>query len=297
MDEKTIKDTLSKGERVILECKEAKTNLPKSVWQTYSAFANTNGGMILLGVKENIHEKDLLKRYKIIGVDDPRQIIKEFWDTLNNNTKVNKNILEDNNVEVVKVDGVQIVCILVPQADWQAKPIYLNDNVYKNTYRRNNDGDYHCTEAQVNAMIRDSNIEGNDGILIEYYGIDDIDIESLSQYRTEFRHENSTHIWNRVDDKTFLRNLGGYTVDRQTGREGLTLAGLMMFGKGLAIRDRFPNFRMIYLDKSHLIRNERYKEYITYDGSWENNLYQFFRIVSPKVQFDIQIGKRWKEKR
>ena len=51
-------------------------------------------------------------------------------------------------------------------------------------------------------------------------------------------------VWNRVDDKTFLRNLGGYTEDRQTGREGLTLAGLMMFGKGLAIRDRFANFRM-----------------------------------------------------
>ena len=87
--------------------------------------------------------------------------------------------------------------------------------------------------------------------------------------------------------ETFLRNLGGFIEDRQTGKEGLTLAGLMMFGKGLAIRDRFSNFRMDYLDMSHLVGDERYHDRLTYDGLWENNLYQFFRIVSPKVQFDL----------
>ena len=186
------------------------------------------------------------------------------------------------------------------QADWRAKPIYLNGNVYKGTYRRNNEGDYHCTEAQVKAMIRDSNADGNDSILIEYYGMDDIDPDSLRQYRTEFRLENNTHVWNQVDDKTFLRNLGGYTEDRQTGKEGLTLAGLMMFGKGLAIRDRFSNFRMDYLDMSHLVGDERYHDRLTYDGLWENNLYQFFRIVSPKIQFDLpkpfKLEKGWKRK-
>ena len=60
-----------------------------------------------------------------------------------------------------------------------------------------------------------------------------------------------------------------------------------MFGKGLAIRDRFSNFRMDYLDMSHLVGDERYHDRLTYDGLWENNLYQFFRIVSPKVQFDL----------
>ena len=219
-------------------------------------------------------------------MDEPRKIVTYFWNSLNSD-KVNENILVDSDVEVVAVDGAQIVCIRVPQADWRAKPIYLNDNVYKGTYRRNNEGDYHCTEAQVKAMIRDSNADGNDSILIEYYGMDDIDPDSLRQYRTEFRQENSTHVWNQVDDKTFLRNLGGYTVDRQTGKEGLTLAGLMMFGKGLAIRDRFSNFRMDYLDMSHLVGDERYHDRLTYDGLWENNLYQFFRIVSPKVQFDL----------
>ena len=47
---KTIKEALLKGERVTLECKKAKAEVPKSVWQTYSAFANTIGGLILMNV-------------------------------------------------------------------------------------------------------------------------------------------------------------------------------------------------------------------------------------------------------
>ena len=100
MDEKTIKETLLKGERVTLECKKAKAEVPKSVWQTYSAFANTIGGMILLGVDENLQEKDVSKRFQIIGVDEPSKIITDFWNTLNSD-KVNENILLDSDVEVV----------------------------------------------------------------------------------------------------------------------------------------------------------------------------------------------------
>jgi len=286
MNETTIKKALRKGERVTLECKKAMAEVPRSLWETYSAFANTLGGLILLGVDEHSNETNVAKRYEIVGVTDAQKILTDFWNTINSD-KVNVNILTDSDVEVINISGKQIVCIHVPMADWRAKPIYLNGNVYKGTFRRNHEGDYHCTEDQVKAMIRDSNTEGNDGILIEYYGMDDIDPNSLRQYRTEFRQENSTHIWNRDDDKTFLRNLGGYIEDRKTGKEGLTLAGLMMFGKGLAIRDRFANFRMDYLDMSHLLAGERYHDRLTYDGLWENNLYQFFRIVSPKVQFDL----------
>ena len=70
MDSKTIKETLLKGERVTQECKRAKAEVPKSVWATYSAFANTIGGLILHGADGNIQEKDIRKCYQIIGVDE-----------------------------------------------------------------------------------------------------------------------------------------------------------------------------------------------------------------------------------
>lgn len=67
IDEKTIKETLLKGERVTLECKRAKAEVPKSVWQTYSAFANTIGGQILLGVDEDLQDKVGFIYLKVFG--------------------------------------------------------------------------------------------------------------------------------------------------------------------------------------------------------------------------------------
>lgn len=60
MTETEIKQMLAQGERLTLECKKAKTELPKSVWESYSAFANTIGGYILLGIDEKIEKKRML---------------------------------------------------------------------------------------------------------------------------------------------------------------------------------------------------------------------------------------------
>lgn len=49
MNENGIKEMLLNGECVTLECKRAKSEALKSVWETYSSFANTIGGTILLG--------------------------------------------------------------------------------------------------------------------------------------------------------------------------------------------------------------------------------------------------------
>ena len=286
MTQQQLIETLQKGERLTLEAKLAKAELPRSVWETYSAFANTIGGTIFLGIDENRKEKNPAKRFAIVGVKGAQKILTDFWNTINSN-KVSENILTDADTEIVEVDGKQVIVIHVPQADWRVKPIYLNGNVYRGTFRRNHEGDYHCSEESVKAMIRDANANGNDGSLVEYYGMDDVDKDSLRQYRSEFRLLNEDHIWNDDDDKSFLKDLGGYIVDRSTGREGLTVAGLLMFGKGLSIRERFANFRMDYVDMSHLVGDERYHDRLTYDGRWENNLYQFFHRVVPKLTMDL----------
>lgn len=281
MTAQQINDRLKAGERISLECKKAIDSLPKSVWETYSAFANTTGGTIILGIEEYSD-----RRFLITGVNNALKIISDFWNTINSD-KVNHNILYDKDVHIVEIDEKQVICIDVPQADWHLKPIYINGNVYKGSFKRNHQGDYHCTEEEIKAMIRDANDNGNDGTLIDYYSMDDIDSDSLHQYRTEFRILNSGHIWNNIDDKEFLTMLGGYTVDRRTGQEGLTLAGLMMFGKGLPIRERFANFRMDYIDMSHLANDERYHNRLTYDGRWENNIYQFYHFVIPRLMEDL----------
>ncbi len=282
-----IKAIVSKRESLTLECKTVSNSLPRSLWETYSAFANTVGGIILLGVEEHKSPKNTAKRFTFEGVSDPHKIISDFWNTINSDT-VNVNVLHNNSTNIFEIDGKLIISIEVPQAKSTDKPVFINGNPYKGSYKRNNEGDYHCTEEEVKAMIRDSASDGNDGMLLENYDMDDIDIPTLQSFRSYFRVVNPDHAWNFIDDdKIFLRNFGAYTTDRITRKEGLTVAGLMMFGKGLSIRERFANFRMDYVDMSRLVGQERYKDRLTYDGRWENNLYQFFRYVIPKLTFDM----------
>ena len=287
MDATDIKVLFEVGERISFECKKAENNIPKSVWETYSSFANTIGGIIVLGITENVKFVGEANHFEITGITNPQKLRKEFFDTLNSN-KVNRNILTDSDVEIIDYEGVPLMCITVPQADYRQRPIYINGNMMNGAFKRNYEGDYHCTEEDVKAMIRDANDSGNDGILIEHYNIDDIDSATLNAYRNRFRTANPDHIWNDYDDKDFLLNIGAYIRDRNTRREGLTLAGLLVFGKGLSIRERFDNIRMDYLDFTNLEEESRWSDRLTYDGRWENNLYNFFMRVQSKLISDIK---------
>jgi predicted HTH transcriptional regulator len=287
MTEQDIYNLLTDGERVTLECKKAQSNLPSSLWETYSAFANTYGGTILLGVHENMTEKDNSKRFTITGVEDAAKIKKDLWNTIHSREKVNINLLHDEDVDKVTIDGKDVVYINVPQAEYTVRPIYINNNIQRGTYKRNHEGDYHCTEQELKMMLRDANEAGNDRMFLEYYTMDDIDMPTLDRYRIMFRLANPEHVWNDLDNKEFLMQLGGYVVNRKDGTEGLTMAGLLMFGKGLPIRDRFDNLRMDYIDKTDLIGEQRYSDRLTYDGTWENNLFNFMRIVLPRLTRDL----------
>ena len=79
INEKIIKETLLKGERVTLECKKAKAEVPKSIWATYSAFANTIGGLILLGVDEDLQEKEIFPESELA----PSYKYRTNWITFN----------------------------------------------------------------------------------------------------------------------------------------------------------------------------------------------------------------------
>lgn len=85
---------LKAQERVNIEVKAAGGGIPKSIWETYSSFANTFGGTIILGVEEEEGTKKFIPK----GVNNPQQMISTIWNTLNNSQKVNTNILLEHHV-------------------------------------------------------------------------------------------------------------------------------------------------------------------------------------------------------
>ena len=287
MNMQELKDLVYQGEKVDIECKKAESSVPKSVYESYSAFANTKGGYIICGVKEDKSKIIPEERFIIQGIENPSKQKEDFWNTINN-SKVNVNLLKDEDVEVVYEDNISLLLIHVPRADFNMRPVYVGENPYKGTYKRNHEGDYHASEYEINGMIRDRNPEGNDNQIIEYYTMDDIDKETLRKYRQIFEIRNEDHVWNALDDKSFLEKLGAYRKDRKTEVEGLTLAGLLMFGTGQAIRERFDNVFMDYRNESQVTADIRWNDRITYDGTWENNLFNFFTKVTPKLTEDLK---------
>ena len=280
MDADFIEKLLSQGESVSVECKKAADSCPKSIWETYSAFANTDGGYILLGITEHRGTRTLQERFEITGMTQPDKIQTEFWNGINSD-KVSANLLLATDVQVVDYRQKKVLVIHVPPADYRQRPVYINGNPMKGTYKRNHEGDYHCRESEIKAMFRDAEDTGNDVGLLEGYTLADLDKETVRSYRIEFEHVNPDHVWNGLEDEPFLRNMGALGLDRRTGRVWLTTAGLLMFGQGLPIRERFSNIRMDFLDTTNLIPGARWTHRLTYDGSWENNLYQFMRRILP----------------
>ena len=109
------------------EVKKANGGLPSSLWETYSAFANCYGGVIILGVAEN---KDGTWRTTGLKSTDRDKLLKHFWDTINNRKKVNVNLLSDQDVEIYEKDEDTIIVIYVPMANREQKPVYINDDIF-----------------------------------------------------------------------------------------------------------------------------------------------------------------------
>lgn len=275
------------GEGLHLEMKKCKDSVPKSVWETYSSFANTRGGIILLGVTEH-KEQPLESRFEVTGVEDLVKVETDFWNIMNNRQKISQNILVDSDLREVEVDGKVVLYLQVPEADYHRKPIYINNDLQNGTYKRNHEGDRHVTMEELALLMRDSS-DDIDSQIIEHYVMDDIDLDSFHAYRQSFKSANPTHAYNSLDDKEFLRHLGGYANDRHTGLEGLTMAGLLMFGKRLPIMENFPNFRVDYLDLIGVAPGGslKWNDRLTDDGRWEPNIFNFATLVMQKLLFTL----------
>jgi len=276
MTTEQIIQQINQTEDTELEYKSAKGGFPESFWETFSAFANTNGGIIILGIKE----KD--GRFTPDGFDDTliAKYKKTFWDCAHNKNKVSATMLTDHDVSVEEVEGNRMLVFRIPKAAYDLKPVYLNGNPFGNTYRRNHEGDYRCTDTEVRLMIADAESQGHsfDSKILPNYTIDDIDMATLRAYRQRFllRHEN--HPWNELDDMEFLTKIGAYHINREDGSEGFTRAGILMLGKTESITDQncAPWYFVDYQEKLSSDPMLRWTDRLYPEGTWEANLFQFF---------------------
>jgi len=139
-----------------LEAKKAQGGLPRSIWETYSAFANTDGGWILLGVVED----PVTKAFSSVPLPDAEQLAADFWNTLHIPGVVSVNLLQPSDVEIIEQDGNRIVSIHVPRANAADTPVYIGPDPMSGTYCRRGEGDYRCSPVEVLALLQDADPAG-----------------------------------------------------------------------------------------------------------------------------------------
>lgn len=276
-------ESYQEGKR--LEVKSAKGGLPNSLWETYSAFANSEGGVIVLGVRECENGK-----LQIEGVKNAVKLLKDFWNLINNRQKVSTNILTDRLVKIESVDGKEILVIRVPRADRTTRPVYVGMDPRLGSFRRNGEGDYHCSIEEVTLMLRDASPMTEDYKLLTNLDYSVFCPDTIRAYRNIFRLIHEDHHWNHEDDEIFMRRIGAVREDKETGRFHPTAAGLLMFGYESEILTEFPQYFLDYQEHRSVGIYARWSDRITSQtGDWSGNVFDFLLKVVPKLQADFKV--------
>ncbi|CAK6459966.1 hypothetical protein KLEG_00205 [Klebsiella pneumoniae] len=293
-------DLQTLSESVELEFKlaqgaEGKGKLPEDFWRTYSAMANTRGGYVVLGVREK------KGNFIVEGISDMATVTKQLFDIANNKKKVNVNLLTEESLQVIKLDNKEVIVIEIPIARREQKPVYLNNQPMTETYLRRHEADCHCSAEQIKRMLAEQVEDSRDDRILTGFDFSDIDQDSLRAYRNLFAVAKPQHPWQELNLVDLFKNIGGWRQNRQSGEEGITLAGILMFGTWNAIQDAVPNYFVDYRERDDAQPDSRWIDRIYPDGSWSGNVFDFYRrtyrklITDLKVPFELQDGIRLDE--
>lgn len=269
-----------------LEFKLAQGGLPnKELRCTYSAFANTAGGILILGITDD---------GKVKGVPNIDKRHKELVDLLNNSQQVSCNLCaRPGFVEKMELEGEEILAIKVPAASPEQQPVHLSKDE-KQCYFRHQEADVQCNDTDIARMRRNRDVclmqtYSQDDHILPHSTLDDIDPATLRKFRNRMRDTNMGTMWQHESDEDLLRKLRAYRTDRATGETGVTLAGLLMFGKHDSIIDFWPGFQLDYFEyENSTDENARWSDRLTNDGSWAGNLYEFAFLVLGRLRLGLK---------
>jgi len=284
-----LEDIAALKESTDVECKlaqgrDGKGACPKSLWETYSAFANTQGGDIFLGLEEDKYGK-----FSLAGIQNTDKVIDEIWSNLNDRTLVSANVLFDGAVRCIQLGEKSIVHVHVPRAPREARPVFIKGNPIGGTYKRFNSTDIRAPEEVVKRMLAEQVENSRDNVVLRGFGLEDLDAETIRDYRQRYANLHPDHPWNELDIIEFLRSIGAWRRDRETGVAGPTRAGLLMFGKLPSIKEGFPNYMLDYQERPEARRDAGWVDRLTLDGAWAGNLFEFYQRVIRKLTADLKV--------
>lgn len=262
-------------EKYYIELKKA-NELPNAFWESYSAFSNTDGGWIILGVVENKPQNE------ITGVGNVDKTIVSLWDQLSNKNKVSYRTIDNTDVNTYEIDGKKVIIVHVKEAPETVKPVYLNGKL-ENSWIRTGDGDRKVTPDELGILLRNAN-PAYDDLPAEKFTMEDLDMDSVITYKERVHKRYPKKKYIEMTPETFLKEIGACTIDRNTGEFQIKRGALLFLGKVNAIKELFPHYHVDFFDRRG--KNERWIDRVTDDepSDYEMNLYNFYIVTYEKLK-------------
>jgi len=203
-----------------VEVKSAVGKLPKSLAETLSAFSNSAGGTVILGLDEGtgfrpspgfdaLRTREALARAYADDIHPPVRTV----------------------IEILPFAGAQVVVTEVPEISPLSKPAYVRGRgEYQGSFIRGGDGDRKLSDYEVALLHANRGQPRDDREPVPGASIADLDDDAVSALLRRMRRR-QPRAFRSVPDEVALRRLG-VTVPESPGSERLvpSLAGLLTLG-------------------------------------------------------------------
>lgn len=225
-----IKKLISTGEKIDVEFKKSQNDLNKDVYESVCSFNNRDGGYLFLGVEDKTKE--------ICGVNPDRidKMLKDFTTSLNNANKINPPMYLSP--EVVEIDGKKIIYVRIPEGTQLRR---LNGRIWDRTY----EGDIDITdnaELVYKAYARKQSTYFVNRVYPNF-GLEFLDFDVIRRAKKMAVSRVHNHPWSEMTEEEILRSSGLILHDSDNGKEGITLAAILLFGKDSTIMSVLPQYK------------------------------------------------------
>jgi ATP-dependent DNA helicase RecG len=201
-----------------IEAKRAKSGFPQSLWETVSAFANTTGGFILLGVEQR-------RGFQVTGVDDPPAMANRLASLCTDEMEPPVRA----EISSTPLEGQRVVVAHIPPTPHAQRPCHLKRlGPFNGSRLRVNDGDRSLTEYEVSLWLNERQQPAHDRRLVTDASLEDLDSTTLARFVTRLRSTRRSVLGAMSDDEILRRTqVAGVDGD---GTLRPTLAGALAFG-------------------------------------------------------------------
>jgi predicted HTH transcriptional regulator len=247
------------------EVKKAERELPKNCWDTISAFANTSGGWLVLGVSQHG------KQFDVTGVTDMEKLEQDLGNTLRSRNKFN--VVINPAFSKFDIDGKKVLACFIPSSE--VKPVYYSS--LQNTFIRTGSGDQRATEFEINSLFRDQTFGTMSEKTVEGTSVGSLNKSSYNRFREYLKWRNPDLRYNQMDDDEFNRRL-------KIVKDGkLTYGGLLFLGKNEEITDAFSDFRVDYLEIPGTSYSDAKVRY-TFRVDEQENLWEYYFVLFQRLK-------------